>query len=55
MPSPIQPPHGLALDRGAAIPVHRQIYQSVRDAVGSGMLSAGERLPRHLASQPNWA
>src|ERR1700742_1448634 len=49
----IQPPHGLALDRSAAVPVHRQIYQWVRDAVGSGTLRAGERLPsaRGLAAR----
>lgn len=53
MPSPFQPSRGLALDRGAAVPVHRQIYQWVRDAVGSGTLRAGERLPsaRGLAAQ----
>ena len=53
MPSPVQPPYGLALDRSAAVPVHRQIYQWVRDAVGSGTLRPGERLPsaRGLAAR----
>lgn len=41
------------LDRDTAVPVHRQIYQRVREAIAAGTLHAGERLPsaRGLASQ----
>ena len=43
----------LKLDRTAPLPVHRQIYQRVRDAIAAGTLRPGERLPsaRALASQ----
>ena len=43
----------LVLDRTAPLPVHRQIYQRVRDAIAAGTLRPGERLPsaRALASQ----
>jgi GntR family transcriptional regulator / MocR family aminotransferase len=53
MPGPCQPPQVFALDRRAPVPVHRQIYQWVRDAVASGTLRAGERLPsaRGLAAR----
>ncbi|HTI81488.1 MAG TPA: PLP-dependent aminotransferase family protein [Acetobacteraceae bacterium] len=53
MPNRVPSSQGLSLDRSTAVPVHRQIYQWVRDAVGSGTLGAGERLPsaRGLAAQ----
>src|SRR5260370_24716566 len=41
------------LDRRSAIPFYRQIYERFRDAITSGVLRPGERLPsaRSLASQ----
>ena len=43
----------LALDRAAPEPMHRQLYSQVRDAVLSGRLAAGSRLPssRRLARE----
>ncbi len=43
----------LALDRGAPEPLHRQLYSQVRDAVLSGRLAPGTRLPssRSLAGE----
>lgn len=42
----------LRLDRGAAAPLYRQIYERLRDAIARGTLAPGERLPsaRSLAS-----
>jgi GntR family transcriptional regulator / MocR family aminotransferase len=46
-------PDDLAPDRLVAEPIQRQLYQRVRDAIASGRLRPGERLPsaRGLASQ----
>ncbi len=43
----------VALDRGSGVPLHRQLYEGLREAVLSGRLSAGTRLPssRLLASE----
>jgi GntR family transcriptional regulator / MocR family aminotransferase len=45
-------PH-LTLDRTAAIPIYRQIYTRLRDAIATGTVRASERLPsaRSLAAQ----
>src|SRR5689334_13811762 len=44
---------GIGLDRHGAVPVYRQLYMSVRDAVLAGRLPPGTRLPsaRSLAAQ----
>jgi GntR family transcriptional regulator/MocR family aminotransferase len=49
MPAP--PP--VVLDRTSAVPLHRQIYDRVRDAVARRVLKPGDRLPsaRSLANQ----
>ncbi len=43
----------VALDRGSDVPLHRQLYEGLRDAVLGGRLRAGTRLPstRALASE----
>ncbi|MFL5541861.1 MAG: PLP-dependent aminotransferase family protein, partial [Longimicrobiaceae bacterium] len=43
----------LPLDRGSRVPLHRQIYDSLRRAILEGMLRAGQRVPssRALASE----
>src|SRR5712692_4633848 len=43
----------ISLDRGSAVPLYRQICQSLRDAILSGELAEGTRLPteRALASE----
>jgi len=43
----------VALDRGTCVPLHRQLYERLREAVLSGRLPAGTRLPssRTLASE----
>src|SRR5436190_20382814 len=35
----------VALDKRARVPIHRQIYASVRDAILGGRLAPGTRLP----------
>jgi GntR family transcriptional regulator/MocR family aminotransferase len=35
----------IALDRGEGTPLHRQLYDQLRDLILSGRLSAGQRLP----------
>src|SRR5690606_41906247 len=35
----------LALDRSAAAPLHRQIYQGIRSAILEGRLRPGQRVP----------
>lgn len=35
----------ISLDKNAAIPLHRQLYSSLREAILSGQLRAGTRLP----------
>src|ERR1041384_2166472 len=46
-----------ALDRSSATALHRQLYNHLRDAILSGRLSAGTRLPstRELAHELNLA
>ena len=41
----------LPLDRASPVPLHRQIYEGIRDSVLSGRLPAGIRVPstRYLA------
>ncbi len=43
----------ISLDRGSAVPLYRQICQSLREAILSGELAEGVRLPteRALASE----
>ena len=43
----------LTLDRASPIPVYRQVYERLRDAIARGILQSGARLPssRSLASQ----
>jgi len=47
------PPAAIALDRFAAVPVYRQIYDNTKRAIAAGRLRSGERLPsaRSLAAQ----
>jgi GntR family transcriptional regulator/MocR family aminotransferase len=42
----------VALERGAGVPLHLQLYEGLREAVLTGRLRAGTRLPstRMLAS-----
>ncbi|HEX3208829.1 MAG TPA: winged helix-turn-helix domain-containing protein, partial [Geminicoccaceae bacterium] len=44
---------GLELERGGAVPLHRQIYFAIRQAILAGVLRPGVRLPatRGLARQ----
>src|SRR5258708_10913440 len=46
-------PGTIALDRFAAVPVYRQIYDNTKRAIATGRLRPGERLPsaRSLAAQ----
>ncbi len=43
---------GLALDHTSTLPLYRQLYNALREAILSGQLKAGARLPatRALAS-----
>ncbi|MDF2702150.1 MAG: GntR family transcriptional regulator [Rubrobacteraceae bacterium] len=43
----------VALDRGSGVPLHRQLYDGLREAVLAGRLRSGMRLPstRALASE----
>ena len=43
----------VALDRGSRVPLHRQLYEGLREAVLAGRLRAGTRLPstRALAAE----
>lgn len=44
---------GIAVDREAVVPLHRQLYEAIRGAILGGRLGAGARLPsmRTLASE----
>jgi GntR family transcriptional regulator/MocR family aminotransferase len=44
---------GVALDRSSAVPLHRQLYDWLREVILSGQLSGGRRLPatRTLAAE----
>lgn len=44
---------GIGVDRGSSKPLHRQLYESYRDAILEGRLHPGERLPstRSLAAE----
>ena len=50
---PMSPRLGIAVDRDATAPLHRQIETSIRDLIAEGRLQAGMRLPsvRGLAGQ----
>src|SRR5215475_8748747 len=51
-------PHvAIALDRSSAVALYRQLYDQLRDAILSGSLAPGTRLPstRELASELNIA
>ncbi|MBX6324250.1 MAG: winged helix-turn-helix transcriptional regulator, partial [Rhodospirillaceae bacterium] len=43
----------MRIDRRRAAPLHRQIYERIRDAILAGRLAPGQRLPssRSLASE----
>src|SRR4029079_10078355 len=40
----------LALDRAAAKPLYRQLYEGFREAILAGRLGAGQRLPSHRST-----
>jgi len=44
---------GVALDRSSAAPLHRQLYDWLREVILSGQLAGGRRLPatRTLAAE----